>query len=172
MGKIDDVFINLDHHGFKEAVVKRITMVDLLDNEMSSLLDARLKDEIKNLQQENKQLKERIQNILEGKEIPAICAKKYEEYEEQLVRKDRFIKMLQEDNRGLRKGLNRDALNYAIERANTIRKQVCDEIREKIRTRIEAYPIICEDENKIVRRCIFIDTIKDILNKIGQGEQE
>ena len=61
MGKIDDVFINLDHHGFEEAVVKRITMVDLLNDEMSSLLDARLKDEIKNLQQENAVLKKALE---------------------------------------------------------------------------------------------------------------
>lgn len=60
MGKIDDIFINLDHHGFEEAVVKKITMVDLLNDEISSLLDARLKDEIKKLQQENKQLKEQL----------------------------------------------------------------------------------------------------------------
>lgn len=55
------------------------------------------------LRQENKQLKERIQNILEGKEIPAICAKKYEEYEEQLAIREKEI-----------------------------RKQVCDEIRDKV----------------------------------------
>ena len=59
--------------------------------------------------------------------------KENKQLKEQLVRKDQFIKMLQEDNRDLRKGLNRDALNYAIERANTIRREVCDEIREKLK---------------------------------------
>ena len=56
------------------------------------------------LEQENKQLKERIQNILDGKEIPAISAKKYEEYEQQLAEKDKET-----------------------------HKQVCDEIREKLK---------------------------------------
>lgn len=42
---------------------------------------------------ENKILKERIQNILEGKEIPAICAKKYEEYEEQVAIRDKALEL-------------------------------------------------------------------------------
>ena len=65
-------------------------------------LDVEMATEMVRLQQENKQLKERIQNILEGKEIPAICAKKYEEYEEQLAIREKQI-----------------------------RKQICDEIKEK-----------------------------------------
>lgn len=52
---------------------------------------------INELQQENNQLKERIQNILEGKEIPAICAKKYEEYETQLAIRDKMIEIASEN---------------------------------------------------------------------------
>ena len=53
-----------------------------------------------------------------------------------------------------------------------IRKQVCDEIREKIKNRNEAYPIICEDENQIVHRCIFLDDIKQFLDQIEKGENK
>lgn len=49
---------------------------------------------IDNLEQCIKHQKERIQNVLEGKEIPAICVKKYERYEKQLAKKDKEIERL------------------------------------------------------------------------------
>lgn len=61
---------------------------------------------------------------------------------------------------------NIDYLSFATQ----IREQVCGEIREKIKNRNEAYPIICEDENQIVHRCIFLDDIKQFLDQIEKGD--
>ena len=65
-------------------------------------LDAEMATEMVKLAEENKHLKERIQNILEGKEIPAICAKKYEEYEEKLDKVEQELAFYQDEikNRG------------------------------------------------------------------------
>ena len=83
------------------------------------------------LLQENKQLKERIQNILEGKEIPAICAKKYEEYEEQLTEKDKQLEIYKNLERyDVGKLLNENIKLRA--KINTIRKQVCNKIKDFI----------------------------------------
>ena len=85
--------------------------------------------------------------------------------EQQLAEKDAFIKMLQEDNRNLRKGLNKDALNYAIERVNTIRKQVCDKIRQAFDK--EDF-LLYGDNHKIIS--IHEDKFNAILDQI-EGEE-
>ena len=71
--------------------------VKIWDKELTSV--AEWEDFLKVVEEkeeENKQLKERIQNILEGKEIPAICAKKYEEYEKQLAIRDKALEDMHE----------------------------------------------------------------------------
>lgn len=116
-----------------------------------------------NLEQENKRLKEQLSE--KNKEIERL---KYLLLDRE--NKSTFFEQLYnqtiEDAKIVKDCGSFTALNKII------RKQACDEIREKIKTRTEAYPIICEDENKVVKRCIFIDTIKDIIKQIEQGEQQ
>ena len=135
------------------------------NKQLKALLDAKEKIEtnsikgFKKLKNENKQLKERIQNILDGKEIPAICAKKYREYEEQLQEqidyKDEYYHYWQETKRELRNN-------------KQIRHQVCDEIKEKLKAH-------CDYTNDIGRYIpeekidiIFLDKIE----KENNNEQE
>lgn len=132
-----------------------------------------------NLEQENKQLKERIQNILEGKEIPAICAKKYEKYEEKLTEKDKEIERLKQENDKLAFALaeepDKDELlqlkqdfdilyNKTKERDASIRKQVCDEIRGKLE--MDEYNT-CEN----TAFCVYLDYLKEILDQIEQAKE-
>lgn len=114
------------------------------------------------LEQENKQLKERIQNILEGKEIPAICAKKYEEYEEQLAEKDKEINKLQQ--MAIIDMQTKEILELQVA---TIRKQVCDEIREKL-----PYYEYSFQEPEVPRvDVIEIRDIEFILDQIEQAKE-
>lgn len=94
------------------------------------------------------------------------------ELKEQLTKKDKEIEKLRDKLKRTEKAMLEE-VNEHIEYYNAdqkhLRKQVCEEIREKIEKRIEAYPIICEDENGVVRRCVFLDNIKDILDQIEKG---
>lgn len=105
------------------------------------LIDRMQQDGIKKLEQENKQLKE------------------------QLAEKETFIKELQRDNRELRKGLNKSGLDYFIKSSNSIRKQVCDEIRKSF-----------DEHRKILQsnydECIFsMDNIIEELEELEQAKE-
>ncbi len=102
--------------------------------------------------------------------------KTIEELKQQLAEKDKEIKALKEELEDETDFKNeyyhywKDTEKDLKEKEEKQRHQICDKIREKLETRIEKYPIICEDENHIIKRCIFIDTINEILEQIERGE--
>ena len=110
----------------------------LMEDESISMIDT-----IFDLEQENKQLKE------------------------QLTEKNIRIKELQKDNRELRKGLNKSGLDYFINSANSIRKQVCDKIKGQILAHLEvsSEEWVWQSDNYV-----GLSLLKQILDQIEKGE--
>lgn len=53
--------------------------------------------------------------------------------DERIAQLEMRIKELQDDNRNLRKGLNKEGLDYFITQTNNIRHEICEKIREKVK---------------------------------------
>ena len=70
------------------------------------------------------------------------------------------IKELQDDNRNLRKGLNKEGLDYFITKTNSLRHEICEKIREKADKRIAIY-----DGTK------FYAITNELLDQIERGEE-
>ena len=104
-------------------------------------------------------------SIQEMQDTLNACEQKYSEQQHQLAEKDTFIKELQNDNRELRKGLNKSGLDYFISSSNSIRHQVCDEVREYCKNNFIPIPnkLGCYVE---VNREEFFDN----LDQIEKGE--
>ena len=88
---------------------------------------------------------------------------KYQDLEHQLAEKDTFIKELQNDNRELRKGLNKSGLDYFISSSNSIRHQVCQEIRDQV-YKLSHYDGICLNMDGV--------DLLEFLDQIEKGERK
>ena len=60
--------------------------------------------------------------------------------DERIAELEMQIKELQDDNRNLRKGLNKEGLDYFITQINNIRHEICEKVRLYCRDRLEPVP--------------------------------